>query len=313
MPHSGRGAWLALGEESTWGTPVSVTHYMRAHSFGLTRQQVRRDRAHLAGVSGAINRRSDFLEREDAGGPIEVGMEYRGVGMLLKHALGGLAESGGGPYQHDFTLGTIPTGLTLIGGRGTGTEEKFEGGRISRLELSIAAGQQMVARCDVLAQTASARDAHGTTTPSYGTDAPVLHHHAGQFSFNGNSFDLIDGLWVVDRKLARRNLLGSALTHQPVEDDFTEVFGRFTLEWGDDNLYTDYLAGTASDAAITFTGTGNDDMTITLHNGIIRSLTDPVERAGVLRQTVEIRAFSDGTDEGIKVTINNDDSTGIIN
>jgi hypothetical protein len=222
--------------------------------------------------------------------------------------MGSAATTGTGPYTHTYTLGTLPAGLTIENVRGTGTSEIFEGCRINSGTLAVSAGGVMTMDLDVIAETSSAR---GTAaTPSYGAgDTPVLHSHAGQFSFGGASYDLVDMSLAVNNALARRQLLGSAVTKQPKRNDFQSIELSVTIEV-EDALYAAFLADTQSDATITFTS-GSLSAGFTIHNAYLTSASDPVSSAGIISQSLSFMGESDGTDEGLAIAIVNANSSAI--
>ena len=159
---------------------------------------------------------------------------------------------------------------------------------------------------DVIAETSSARA--GATTPAYGAgDTPVLHSHAGQFSFGGASYDLVDMSLAVNNALARRQLLGSAVTKQPKRNDFQSIELSVTVEV-EDALYAAFLADTQSDAAITFTS-GSLSAAFTVHNAYLTSASDPVTSAGIVSQSLTFVGESDGTNEGLAIAIVNNNSS----
>ena len=223
--------------------------------------------------------------------------------------MGTVATTGTGPYVHTFTLGdprTLPS-LTTEVIRGTsGNSEVFEGCSLSRFILALATGDIMRFRTDVIAETASARGSAGS--PTYGDDVPVLYDHAGQFAWNSVNYDLVSMELTVDNRLARRAYIGSRLTKQARPTDIREAVLRVTIEV-EDALYAAHLAQTASDGAITFTGQGNDAMTISIQNAIIRSVSDPITVHGIIQQTVEFLLLSDGSNEGLSIAVTNDDAT----
>jgi hypothetical protein len=50
------------------------------------------------------------------------------------------------------------------------------------------------------------------------------------------------------------------------------------------------------------------DVTIEGHNCVITACSDPVASAGILRQTITFTSLSDGTDDGLEITIVNNES-----
>jgi hypothetical protein len=161
----------------------------------------------------------------------------------------------------------------------------------------------MVLSCDVIGETGAARTT--ASTPSVeSTESVVLHHQAGQFSFNSASYDLASLTLTINNNLDRRMLLGSKLTKEPVRSDFQEVTLSVELE-STDVLYTALLAGTTSDASIVFTDGTSRTFTIALHNAYLSEFTDSIDGAGIVTASATFVGESDGTDEGLKISVVN--------
>ena len=153
----GRTAFVALGEESTYGTPVSTTVNNRVFSVSRGRSQERERTTHLSQSSAAfaVNTFDGF---EIAGGTIETPLTYKGLGMLIKAALGSLTDTGGSaPYTHTYNPSATLPSLTIDVQRGTGSSEKFEGCMVSTMTISCEAGAEARASFEIIAETAAAR------------------------------------------------------------------------------------------------------------------------------------------------------------
>ena len=306
--YSGRGSAIGSGEESTWGTAVARSAWRPAISSNLLRTVERVPRPNLQTGAAGVMRRSHFTAADNAGGSVSIELTYENCGMWVKHLLGAAATTGSSPYTHTYTLGTLPTGLTIENIRGTGTSEVFEGCRINTGTFAVSAGGVMSLDLDIIAETSAAR---GTApTPSYGAgDTPVLHSHAGQFSFNSVSYDLVSMSLAVNNALARRQLLGSAVTKQPKRNDFQSVELSVEIEV-EDALYQSMIADDQSDAVITFTS-GALSAAFTIHNAYLTSASDPVTSAGIVSQSLSFVGESDGTDEGLSIAIVNTNSSAV--
>ena len=312
--YHGRGAVLGLAEESTYGTAIaagSISNFRPLISSDLTRTIEKVPRPTLrVGAAGAM-RRKHYVQADNAGGSFEIEGTYESMGMLLKHIMGThAAPSGSGPYTHVYTFADdVPTGLTLANVRGTGTTETFEGCRVNTATFACSAGGVMTLACDVIAETSANRASFGGTVAISATDSPILHSHAGQLSFNSVNYDLIDMSLVVNNALAVRQHLGSEVTAKPLRSDFQSVELTVTLEV-EDALYQAFLDDTEGDVVLAFSPSGSTDtITFTVHNAYISSASDPVSDANVVRQTIVFVGQSDGSDEGLKIEVVNDNSS----
>jgi len=305
--YHGRGAALGLAEETTWGTPVSRTNWRPLISAGLARTEEKVPRPHLLSSAGSAMRRNHYTQASQAGGAFSVECTFDNVGMFLKNLMGAAATTGAGPFVHTYTLAqALPTGLTMEFNRGTGTSEVLEGCKLNSGTLAVSSGGVMTLDCDVIAQTSTARGTAGT--PSYGANQrPILHSHAGQFTFNSVAYDLVDFSITVNNSLARRQLLGSALTKEPKRSDFQSVEVSVTVEV-EDALYAALLADTQGDATISFTN-GAQVFAFTCQNAYLSAATDPVSDANIVSQSLTFVCESDGTDEGLSIAVTNDNSS----
>ena len=316
MAH-GRNSAVGSGEESTYGTGVASTNFRPVSATSLACKDTKARVPDLFGSLTAAMPRRHFIERTEAGGSFGVVVTYDNVGMLLKHLLGSAATTGAGPtYTHTYKLAsTLPTGLTIENIRGTSTNsETFEGCKLDSGTLRVSAGQMMTAEFSVIAEDSNVgtgRAAAGTAT--YGANQnPVFHYEAGQLSFNGANYDLVDLTLSVSNNLERRFFLGSKLTQEPLRRDWTQVQLQFTIE-AKDAIAEAQVDDTQGDAAITFTGAGGRSFALTVQNAYISDQVDSISDAGVIRQTVTMLAESDGTDDGLSIVIVNENTTATAN
>jgi hypothetical protein len=320
--HLGFGSAVGIGQETAYGTAVSRTNWLRVVSWGLKRTINRVARPHL-GTNGAtsMNRRQHYTESDEAGGTLEFLMAYDdSTIMMMIHGLGAVQTAGSGPYTHTVTLAAFPytvdtnkVALTLEGLLGnSGEAEVFEGCLATRTEISLSVGGVMTCRQEFIAETSGGQAAAGSPTFSSNGEE-ILHSHGGSITFNSTVDDITEFSVVVDQKLSRRQKLGSTLTQKPQPSDFIEVTGRFVVEYHDDDRHDEFIAGTQGDATITLTGSGNNQLAISIQNMYITDVSESVNTAGAIVQTVEFRAESDGTDEGLELVFTNDNATATAN
>ena len=317
-PYLGRGAAIGFGEEVTWGTAVSRTNWLRVTNLSIVREIEYLPRNHLGhrGATSANRRAERYKSTDNVSGTFEFEAAYDdSTLLLLKHALGAVSTTGSGPYAHAFTLAeALPAGLTIEAIYGNGSAEVFEGCMITQLTLSVEAGGIMTGSCEIIGQTSGGLVSAGTPTYS-SKGAPILHHQGGNLTFDSLD-DRVSSLEiVVNNNLTRRLLIGSAQTQQPVRGDFQEITITAVREYDTDDLHADFLAQTNADAAITFTGTGNNVCAFTFHNCELTSNPHAggVTGPGIIEQTLEFVALSDGTNEGLAITVDNDNASATAN
>ena len=310
--YHGRGAAIGFGSESTYGTAVSRTNWLPLISSSLTRTIEKVPRPTLRVGSAGAMRRKNYVQADNAGGSFSCEASYESVGLLLHNLLGASATTGGSaPYTHTYTIADdVPTGLTIENNRGTGTSEVFEGCRLNSGTIAVSAGSVMTCEFDVIAETSATRASAGT--PSFSaTDAPVLHSHAGQLSWNSATYDVIDMSITVNNALAVRQHLGSSVTAKPLRSDFQSIEMSVTVEV-EDALYADFISNVESNATLSFVN-GFREFNVELHNAYLSAASDPISDANVVRQSLTFIAQSDGTNEGLKLTVKNDNSSATAN
>lgn len=318
-PYTGRGATLGFGVESTWGTAVSRTNWLRAASAEIMRTIDRQPVPHLGTLGGVPNRRSLYTAAIDVSGTFSHLMAYDDSTILLmSHALGSVSSSGTGPYTHECLLASdLLEGLTIeqIFGDdqdGNARAEVFEGCRIASAEISLTQSGIMMARYTVMGETSGGAAAAGS--PTYSSNGEhILHAHAGQFSWNSQNYDLLGITIRWENALVRRQKLGSAASLQHLRGDFLGVFIDVDLEYENENFYTGMHAATQSDAAITLTGTGNNSLVITGHNAEVISESHTTASSGIIQQRATLRCLSDGTDDGLSLAFSNDNASAAAN
>jgi len=313
----GRGAAYGFGVESTWGTPVALTNWLRAMPGADLRRDISKVPRNPLHMGGAVNSSlSHYVSKDDAGGSSVFEVGYQNFGLIWKHLVNdtNVTDTGTGPYTHVYApTETETAGLTVeqIKGR-TPTavrSETFEGMKIKDGTLSISPGGVLTCQLNWLGETSAARAA--ASTPSYGADAPVLHHHAGQMNINSVAYTIRDMTIKVDRKLPRRDQLGSKNMLEPLPSGPYQVTCDVTLEV-QDALYTLFTADTEFDADITFTS-GTNSVKFDLFQAFVGSYSDPTSGPEMLTSKLQLVCQSDGTNDQWKVTTVNDQSSAIGN
>lgn len=318
-PYLGRGLTAGIGVESTWGTAVSRTNWLRLTGAHITIDDDVRPRPHFGrlGETAAVRREVDHLARR-ASGYIEWLLSYDDSTLLMIGAAMGassVATTGSGPYTHTHTLKeALPVGLTVELIRGNGSAQVFEGGLVTRLTISGSAGEILRCRADMVFETGGALTSAGS--PTYSSNgAPVIYHQAGNLT-HGSLNDKIKAIEVVlDNSLnVERALFGSNLISKPVRNDFASVTARITREWDGTVEHAAYLAGTAGDAAITFTGASPLSFGIEVHNAeIVDNPLQAITSAGAQDVAFTLMGMNDGTDQGLEIVVVNGNSSAVAN
>jgi hypothetical protein len=319
-PHRGFGACLGIGVESTWGTAVSRTNWIRANSLGLRRVRAKERVPHLGHYGQTSTMDRDFFIASDfSEGAISFPVAYNDSSvLLLRHALGAnAAPAGSDPYTHTLTLASPgSTGLTLeqisgtIGGAGNMTEV-FEGALANTTRLMVEAGGLMSCEINYIAQTSGGLAAAGT--PSLNTTREyIAHNHAGSLTHGGTAM-VVRSLEVnLNRNLERNHELGSLNTSVPVEGGL-DLEVEATVLWQAATAHSRYLDDTQGDLAVTFTGTSSRALVLTAHNALIIDRSAPVSSKGGILETIRFRCYADSSDQGLSLAFTNGNATHDVN
>lgn len=318
----GMGSYWGLGEQSAYSTPAAAAKYVRVASMSLKRTRSRKPRNHLNynGVT-AYAPREFFDERDDAGGGAEVPLLYNdgGIGMLLAAAMGGVTEGGAGPYTHDFVLKTpndsdFLNGLTIFQGNGDEDAEVFHGCIVPGLELKgSSGGEVMLSLPGIIARTTAGLTSQGS--PTFDTAAEFVDFdHFGSITWNGRTIASFKSFSLkVTRAYERRLYMGSLYTARPVQTGPIKIEFTAVVDHGEASdtasLDADWHLGTQADLALTATGTGNNALGLTVHNAYIEDVSRPVSGPGLIQSTIKWVGMADGTDQGCKIRLTNDEAT----
>lgn len=322
----GAGGYLGFAEEVTYGTAVAASTAWLGR--GLMRSTLGQRRVRqVVGALGTFssspthhNAHRSIETEINVDGQIEWVPHYASYGtiMLLKHALGAVATTGAGPYAHEITMdrdGVV--GLTIQQNRGQhgslNTVEVFEGCRVDSLEIVAAAHQPLICRASIIGETSG-----GLTTitgsPSFTSESEEIQtDHGGTLAWNSDTHRFVSWTLRVENALRRRPYVGSKLTDCPNPDGLARITFEGEIEWVAPDIYEDFRAQTQADGTLTFTGSGNNQMQIELHNLIFDRCDFPVDGPGIRTFSVAGMAFAGTTaaETGVEITMTND-NTGAI-
>ena len=311
----GRNAFVNVAStaESTYGDGTGTFDvYNRIFSCTLKRVEERVQTSVLTTTDGGFAR-GQFKVSTLASGTVEVPLQYEGIGVWIKNALGSASSSPGpAPFTHQYAADTtdLPTfGIKFQ--RGSGSMEQFKGCMISSMTISANAGEEAKLSCEVIAQTCNART--GGITATYGDGEQVYHYQAGTMSYDSQTYSLYSFELTIDNKLETRYVLGSTLTASPDVNDIREVTLTVTCGLEDQNIYDAHLNGTSSDLTFTFVN-GADEFQVYLYNAVCMEYNDDITTAGRLERTAVFKGFADAVQPGaVKIIIINQDSSATAN
>lgn len=301
-PRSGLSSQLGYGAESTVGTGVTPTRFL-PHASVKIQQKIDRLES-----KGTIAGRRVLDANLWATGNITVSGAVRHelynhqMTLLMKHAFGGYAVTGAGPYTHTMTPGDLyGLGLTIQAGipdiSGTVQPFTWAGCKVAKWELACKTGEIVEWGMDVVGM--SETTATALASASYGTLTPITFLH-GALTVSGSDFPAKAITLAGDNKLdAGRRKIGSATILEPIEADLREYGGTITAEFTNLTAYNRFVNGTTGALVLALTS-GSDSYTFTA-NVRYDGETPSVNGRGVVELTLPFKCI--GTTDAAALTL----------
>lgn len=318
---------LGVVDESTYGTPVTVTRFFEFNSESVKLEQGRVESAGLR--SGTRTLRADRFEpyRIGAAGDVVMDVPTKGFGFFLKHMLGTVATSAvvDANYTHTGTEGSLlGDHFTMQLNRpfnpaGTNQAFTYHGCKITGWELAADTDGVLVATLSIDAEDEDTSTA--LATASYPSDYRVFSFVGASLTIGGTSVEVKDFSVSAENGLnvERRYLRGSSLKKEPVED------GMRTYEWSctaDFSALTQYdrfrdaaRANTLAAIVATFDGpvahggTTLPRLTVTIPAARFDAVDFNVSGPEALMQEMSGVATFDGTNSPVSIAYRTTDAT----
>lgn len=299
---AGINAFISLGEESTFGTAVSVTDHFRLIDESINVEDGYNLRQYL---STAVARQK-IRNKRNVSGSFTIPASYGGIGLLLKHVLGDVSTAGSGPYTHTITDAAIPTGLTIqvdrdTSGVGGSSAYKFAGCQISALNFSQSMEEELQISAEIMGKTVTNVAA---ATPSYPSATYADWTAVTAVTFDGTTFtareievgisnDLrADGYILGDRERQHLGRKGGTVTM------------KFNGEYDKLDFFTDYIGGTTGTAVATWSD-GTNSLSFSLANACIQNSNPNASDADDIVYDLEM----EGDLDDLTVTLVNSDAS----
>lgn len=331
----GIGAFAGVGEESTFATAVAAAKY-----FELAPGDDKLVLEKAAIESAVISERGVDIANalpgaETVSGSLAFQLRYGGGwGIFYEHLLGNrFTTTGTGPYTHTITIGGTNSalsgkGLSIVvnrdgllaagsdkayryfGCRPTAIELTAEYGSIAKLETTI-----MGAGADYLTMpTASFSSTGWVQSPSVNS-APTS---VIKFGTDGSESSYVARKASVKIEQAHEEVrdLAAVAMKEPGISDLIQVTGSFEVRFdgtgaSGDPFTVAYRAQTGKSLLVTLDGASSaETLQFDLPDVLITSASEPhADAAGVLWQTIEWKAYRDGSaTEGSIAVVNADTS-----
>lgn len=305
---SGLGAQIGVAEESTYGTPVTVTRFLEFNNESV--------KTELAQVTSMGLGRGRFQRAgrqktviKGASGSIEFDLMTKGFGMVLKHCLGGYANTSIAGSERKALItpdanGLAGLSLTTQIGRpsvdGTVRPFTFEGCKVTSWELKNAVDDKLVLIVNLDAETVGTGTSLATAT--YASGAEIFAFSECAATLNGASIALREFSIKGENGLGTdRRRLGNT-KGQPLAAAFATISGSLDFEFEDLARYGKLVAGTeVSNLILTFTtptvisGGGPALFKITIPLLVFSGESPNASGPEIIREPMTFIAIDDGT------------------
>lgn len=323
---SGLGSQFGFVAESTYGTRVAATKFLRAKAYAA-----RRDATRVQGEGIQTGNFGDLAahygETTNAGsGSASFDVQDRTMGVLLNTLMGGTVTPTvitGAAYGATFPLAdTLGKSMTVQVGApyrtGTVRVHELAGVKITSAEFSCGVGEFLTCNMDFDAK--SWTDSQTLASASYvGTNVPF---NFAQMTLKLGTYGAeaaVSGVRSVSMKIDRPHdtedyTAGSLGTKsEPVLNGATQITGTISADWLNTATFQDRANGTASTSLIwEFVGTNviapanYPTFRITLPGTIFEPNTQEVDGRDVLTNDWSYRWSYDGTNQPTIYTISAD-------
>ena len=318
MAGYGYHSWGSVIEETSYGGATAGTaRYYEIISESMKAEIDVKPRKSLRGPSV----RKTLQANRVIGGDIVMDMLFQGLGLFIKHGMGGYSFTADTPVAgantHVFTLANdLPTGLAVQICKGNipaANSYFYSGVKVNTLEFMFTPEEIVQMTAGLIARTETV-DASGT--PTYPSDLPVLWHFSGKLTLAGTaSLDFDSGRILVDNNLRRRFLMSNR-TSNPDRGGVRSITGEATVEFDSVALYDKYIGATTGALALTYTSdsfvTGATPYSLAFSMPKIQLTgTSPVvEGDGPILVNYPFMALHSGsTDDALKITVVNAEAT----
>lgn len=338
---AGLDAQLGIAQETTWGTPVTVTRFLEFNSETLKRDVTWLEPTGLR-VGTKYPRAGRVRQaRRAISGDFDLEWATKGMGPLVKHMLGNLV----GPTQIASTTAykQIATpgdfrglGLTVQVGRpepATGTVRPFtyEGCKVSKWEFSVKDNAVPTLKVTVDGQDELTATALATAT--YLTGATVFDFSQATLKLGGTASTAsgetsVSGGVAVATILKDITITGSSpkatdrfgignagLKSEQLENATPTITGKISAEFGKTELYDVFTGNTTIAMELDLTGSqigvsGNNFLLSFIMPAVkLKAAPPQVSGPGIVMMSTDFEAYSDEINPVIQIKIQSDETT----
>jgi hypothetical protein len=317
---------LGIVDESTYGTPVTVTRFYEYNSESIQLEQGRVESAGLR--TGTRVLRSDRFEpyRVGAAGRVALDVPTKGFGLMLKHmfgtaAIGTVTDAN---YTQTFTIGSLLGDFfTLQLARpfnpaGTVQAFTYHGCKVTDWTLSCDLDGFLMADIGIDAEDEDTST--GLATASYASDTRCFSFAGASVTVGGSSLEVSDFSVSMNNNLntGRRYLRSSSLKKEPVENGMRTVEWSCTADFSDLTQYNRFVSSTRAgavaaivatfDGPIAHGGTTLPRLEVTIPVARFDEAAQNVSGPEALRQSLSGVGLFDGSASAVQVTYRTTDA-----
>ena len=246
---AGVGSFVAIGEESTWGTPATRTRFFPLLSSGdnLGAEVSRMDSEDMIDI--AFDNALVYEGRHMVRGSIEIEAQYEGQLFLLKHAFHHTpTPTGGGPYtwtftpQHTSTVLGLGLSIEVLRGGAQANSMLYQGCKITKFTFTTQENGISKINMEFIGErvTSITKTAIGTMGVSR-IRTPT--QQSSQYCVINSVNRICRGVtFSYDRKFETRFEGTSRYTLEPFPSAKPEATISLELEFEDHNEFSDFLA-----------------------------------------------------------------------
>lgn len=255
---------VSLYEEATYntapGSPAGFKLYYKTFEVMPTRkliqsQTIRGDRTQAAPDS----------DNTDVAGNIAVEIGTENIGLMLKHLLGAVADTGTGPYVHTFTQDDLPVGLMIEKDNsadisGSGRVERFNGCRIASATFDIPQNGYPMITFAMKGAGYSLQTTLADPTPTDTGQSSLSAFNSALQEGGSDIASITKGSVTLNNDLDEQSgyTVGGAGIRTALDEGFLIVTGSITAQFRDTSLLTKALNSTDTNFLFTLSrGTGD--------------------------------------------------------
>lgn len=310
---SGLGAQLGIGEETTYGTPVTVTRFLEFNSEGLEADVgVVESRGLGTGRFLRADREKRYIKA--AGGPVEFDVQTKGFGVLFKHCLGSYANTPVAGSERSALITpdanalkglslTLQVGKPDVGG--VARPFTYEGGKVVDWQLKCALDEAL--KLAVTFDFETVQTATGLAVASYPAGSEVFVFTEGALTVGGAStFVKTASVKGTNALATDRRGLGN-VKREPLASGEAVIDGELECEFEDLGAYADWVSGAQAQLVLVFTsatviaGGGPFKLTVTIPKVAYRGSTPKVGGPDIVMQPRPFKALADGVNPVITI------------